>query len=149
MKLNSNEIQKILPHRYPFLLIDKITDCTPGESARAVKCVSANEMQFLGHFPEYHVMPGVLIIEALAQTGAVAILTKEENKGKLVFFGGIKEARFKRQVVPGDVLELSCEIIRSRGPIGSGRATAKVEGEVAVEAELTFVVGDKEVKNEK
>lgn len=149
MKLNSNEIQKILPHRYPFLLIDKITDCTPGESARAVKCVSANEMQFLGHFPEYHVMPGVLIIEALAQTGAVAILTKEENKGKLVFFGGIKEARFKRQVVPGDVLELSCEIIRSRGPIGSGRAIAKVEGEVAVEAELTFVVGDKELKNEK
>lgn len=149
MKLNSNEIQKILPHRYPFLLIDKITDCTPGESAHAVKCVSANEMQFLGHFPEYHVMPGVLIIEALAQTGAVAILTKEENKGKLVFFGGIKEARFKRQVVPGDVLELSCEIIRSRGPIGSGRAIAKVEGEVAVEAELTFVVGDKELKNEK
>ena len=143
MTLNSNEIQKTIPHRYPFLLIDKITECEPGVRAEGVKCVSANEMHFLGHFPEYHVMPGVLIVEALAQTGAVAILTKEENKGKLVFFGGIKEARFKRQVVPGDKLELSCEIIKARGPIGVGKALARVEGETAVEAELTFVVGER------
>ena len=149
MTLSSNEIAKILPHRFPFLMVDKITDMEPGKSADGIKCVCANEIQFMGHFPGQAVMPGVLMIEALAQTGAVALLCEEENKGKLVFFGGIKEARFKRQVVPGDVLELSCEIIRSRGPIGSGRATAKVEGEVAVEAELTFVVGDKEVKNEK
>ena len=101
MELNSNEIQKILPHRYPFLLVDKITECVPGKSATGIKCVSANEMQFLGHFPKKHIMPGVLIVEALAQTGAVAMLTEEENKGKLALFGGIKSCRFKRQVVPG------------------------------------------------
>ncbi len=140
MELNSNEIQKILPHRYPFLLVDKITEYVPGQSAKGIKCVTANEMQFLGHFPQKHVMPGVLILEALAQTGAVAILLEEENKGKIVLFGGIKSARFRKQVVPGDVLELSCEIIQKKGPVGIGKAVAKVDGQVAVSAELMFAV---------
>lgn len=140
MQLNSNEIQQILPHRYPFLLVDKIVDMEPGKSAKGIKCVSANEMQFMGHFPQMHVMPGVLIIEALAQTGAVALLCEEENKGKIAFFGGIKNARFRKQVVPGDVLELSCEIISRRGPVGIGKATATVDGKVAVTAELTFAI---------
>ena len=140
MELNSNEIQKILPHRYPFLLVDKITEYVPGQSAKGIKCVTANEMQFLGHFPQKHVMPGVLILEALAQTGAVAILLEEENKGKIVLFGGIKSARFRKQVVPGDVLELSCEIIQKKGPVGIGKAIAKVDGQVAVSAELMFAV---------
>ena len=140
MELNSNEIQQILPHRYPFLLVDKIVDFEPGKRAKGIKCVSANEMQFMGHFPQLHVMPGVLIVEALAQTGAVALLAEEENKGKIAFFGGIKNARFRRQVVPGDVLELSCEIITRRGPVGIGQATATVNGQVAVSAELTFAI---------
>ena len=140
MELNSNEIQQILPHRYPFLLVDKIVEMEPGKSAKGIKCVSANEMQFMGHFPQQHVMPGVLIIEALAQTGAVAILSEEENKGKIAFFGGIKNARFRKQVVPGDVLELSCEIISRRGPVGIGKATATVDGKIAVTAELTFAI---------
>ena len=140
MQLNSNEIQQILPHRYPFLLVDKIVELEPGKSAKGIKCVSANEMQFMGHFPQTHVMPGVLIIEALAQTGACAILCEEENKGKIAFFGGIKNARFRKQVVPGDVLELSCEIISRRGPVGIGKATATVDGKVAVTAELTFAI---------
>lgn len=140
MELNSNQIQEILPHRYPFLLVDRIVDMEPGKSAKGIKCVSANEMQFLGHFPEKHIMPGVLIIEALAQTGAVALLSEEENKGKIVLFGGIKSARFKKQVVPGDVLELDMEIISRKGPIGIGKAVAKVDGKIAVSAELTFVI---------
>lgn len=140
MELNSNQIQEILPHRYPFLLVDRITECEPGQSAKGIKCVSANEMHFLGHFPQKHVMPGVLIIEALAQVGAVAILTEEENKGKIVLFGGIKNARFRQQVIPGDVLELECEIINRKGPVGIGKATAKVGGKVAVSAELTFAI---------
>lgn len=140
MELNSNRIQEILPHRYPFFLVDRITECVPGRSAAGIKCVSANEMQFLGHFPTQHIMPGVLILEALAQTGAVAILTEEENKGKIVLFGGVKSARFKRPVVPGDVLEMKCEIVKRRGPIGIGSAVATVKGEVAVTAELTFAI---------
>lgn len=140
MELNSNQIQEILPHRYPFLLVDRILECEPGQSAKGIKCVTANEMHFLGHFPQKHVMPGVLIIEALAQTGAVAILTEEGNQGKIVLFGGIKNARFRTQVVPGDVLELSCEIISRKGPVGIGKAIAKVNGKVAVSAELTFAI---------
>ena len=140
MELNSNQIQEILPHRYPFLLVDKIIDFEPGKWAKGIKCVSANEMQFMGHFPGQHVMPGVLIIEALAQTGAVAILSKEENKGRIALFGGIKSAKFKRQVIPGDVLELSCEIIASKGPVGIGKAEAYVGGQLAVSAELTFAI---------
>ena len=140
MELNSNQIMEIIPHRYPFLLVDKITDYTPGESAVGIKCVTANEMHFCGHFPEKHVMPGVLIIEALAQVGAVALLSEPENKGKIALFGGIKNARFKRQVIPGDVLELKCEITRRRGPLGIGEAVAMVDGKVAVTAELTFAI---------
>ena len=140
MELHSNQIQEILPHRYPFLLVDRILECEPGQYAKGIKCVSANEMHFLGHFPRKHVMPGVLIIEALAQVGAVAILTEEENKGKIVLFGGIKNARFRQQVIPGDVLELSCEIISRKGPVGIGKAIAKVGGEVVVSAELTFAI---------
>ena len=140
MELNSNQIQEILPHRYPFLLVDRIVECEPGKMAKGIKCVSANEMHFLGHFPQKHVMPGVLIIEALAQTGAVALLLEEENKGKIALFGGIKNARFRQQVIPGDVLELSCEIINRKGPVGIGKAVAKVNGKVAVCAELTFAI---------
>ena len=140
MVLNSNQIQEILPHRYPFLLVDRITECEPGIRAKGRKCVSANEMQFAGHFPGKHIMPGVLIIEALAQTGAVAILTQEQNKGKIVLFGGIKQARFKRQVIPGDVLELSCEITASKGTVGIGSAQAYVDGELVVSAELVFAI---------
>lgn len=142
MQLNSNEIQKIIPHRYPFLLVDKITECEPGVSAKGIKCVTANEMHFCGHFPDMHVMPGVLIIEALAQVGAVAMLTLEENKGKTAFFGGIKNARFRQKVFPGDVLTLECEIKTRRGPLGIGTATAYVDGKVAANAELTFAIGD-------
>lgn len=142
MELNSNQIAEILPHRYPFALVDKITDFEPGKWAKGIKCVSVNEMHFCGHFPTHHVMPGVLIIEALAQVGAIAALSTEENKGKLGFLGGIKNARFKRQVVPGDVLELSCEITRQKGPVGVGTGVATVGGKVAVTAELTFVIGE-------
>lgn len=140
MELNSNQIQEMIPHRYPFLLVDRILECEPGKMAKGIKCVSANEMHFLGHFPQKHVMPGVLIIEALAQTGAVALLTEEENKGKIALFGGIKNARFRKQVIPGDVLELNCEIINRKGPVGIGKATAYVNGKVAVSAELTFAI---------
>ena len=114
----------------------------PGEWAKGIKAVTVNEPFFTGHFPQYKVMPGVLIIEALAQVGAVAILSLPENKGKLAFFGGIKNARFKKQVRPGDVLELSCELIERRGPVGFGKAVAKVDGKVAAQGELTFAVGD-------
>ena len=141
LKLDSNEIAAILPHRYPFALVDRIVDGEAGKWARGIKCVSVNEPFFQGHFPRYHVMPGVLIIEALAQVGAVAILSLPENKGKLAFFGGIKNARFKKQVRPGDVLELSCELIERRGPVGFGKAVAKVDGRVAAQGELTFAIG--------
>lgn len=140
--LDSNEIQKIIPHRYPFLLVDKIIDIQEGKSATGIKCVSANEMQFMGHFPDYHVMPGVLIVEALAQVGAVALLQEEENKDKLAFFAGINKCKFKRQVKPGDTLTLEIEIIKKRGPIGVGKAKATVDGELAASGELTFAIGE-------
>ena len=140
MELNSNQIQEILPHRYPFLLVDKITDMEPGRWAKGIKCVTANEMHFLGHFPEKHIMPGVLIMEALAQTGAVAILSQPEHKGKIVVFGGIKNCRFKQQVVPGDVLELYCEMTAVKGPAGFGKAIAKVDGKIAAQGEISFVI---------
>lgn len=141
MELNIEQIQEIIPHRPPFLLVDKIVDYVPGEWAKGIKAVTVNEPFFVGHFPQYKVMPGVLIIEALAQVGAVAILSLPENKGKLAFFGGIKNARFKKQVRPGDVLELSCELIERRGPVGFGKVVAKVDGKVAAQGELTFAVG--------
>ena len=142
MELDSDQIQEILPHRYPFQLVDKVTDYEPGKWAKGIKCVSVNEMQFCGHFPGEHVMPGVLVIEALAQVGAIAILSEEENKGKIAFFAGIKNARFKRQIKPGDVIEMECELTDRKGPIGNGKAVAKVDGKVAVMAELTFAVGN-------
>lgn len=140
MQLDTAEIMNILPHRYPFLLVDRIEDGEPGKWARGRKCVTANEMHFCGHFPGQPIMPGVLILEALAQVGAVAILTVPENKGKLALFGGVKNARFRKQVVPGDVLELECELIRRMGPVGVGKATATVDGKVACTAELTFAL---------
>jgi 3-hydroxyacyl-[acyl-carrier-protein] dehydratase len=140
MKLNIDEIKQILPHRYPFLLIDKITDGEEGKWAEAVKCVSGNEPFFQGHFPQMCVMPGVLILEALAQTGGVALLSVAEDKGKIALFGGVKNARFRRQVVPGDVLTLRCEMTRRMGDVGVATATAKVGDEVACTAELTFAI---------
>lgn len=140
MKYNSNEIQEILPHRYPFLLVDKIVDGEEGKWAKGIKCVTVNELFFCGHFPVEHVMPGVLIVEALAQVGAVALLSKEENRGKLAFFGGIKQAKFRGMVKPGDVLELSCELTKQRGAIGVGTAIAKVGEKVVCEAEITFAI---------
>lgn len=141
MQLNADEIREILPHRYPMLLVDRVLECEPGQSAVGIKCVSQNEQFFCGHFPQQSVMPGVLILEALAQVGAVAILTLPENKGKLAFFGGIKNARFRQKVVPGDVLTLSCELTRRMGPVGIGKAVAKVGDAIAAEAELTFAIG--------
>lgn len=145
--LNAAQIAKILPHRYPFALVDKITDYQPGVWARGVKCVTLNEPFFQGHFPGQPVMPGVLILEALAQTGAVAALSLPENRGKLALFGGVKQARFRRQVVPGDVLTLECELVEQHGPMGIGKATAWVDGVRAVNAELTFVIAPQEGGN--
>lgn len=139
--LGIKEIQEIIPHRHPFLLIDCIEEMEPGVSAVGYKSVTYNEPFFAGHFPQEPVMPGVLIVEALAQTGAVAILSKEENKGKVAYFGAINQAKFKKKVVPGDKLRLECRIIKQKGPVGVGQATATVDGKVAVSAELTFMIG--------
>lgn len=141
--LTAAQIAEILPHRYPFALIDRIVDYEPGEWAEGRKCVTMNEPFFQGHFPGEPVMPGVLIIEALAQTGAVAILSLPENRGKIALFGGIKNARFKEMVTPGDVLTLKCEIIDRKGPVGIGRAEARVDGKLACRAELTFAVAER------
>ena len=140
MELNANEIAQILPHRYPFALVDRITDYVPGQWAKGRKCVSVNEQFFCGHFPQEYGMPGVLILEALAQVGAVALLSMPENRGKLALFGGINKARFKRKVIPGDVLELECVLTRQRGPVGFGECVARVDGETACTAELLFAL---------
>ncbi len=140
MILDTKEIQKIIPHRYPMLLIDKIIELTEGEMAVGIKNVTFNEEFFQGHFPGNPVMPGVLIIEALAQTGAVAILTLDKFKGKTVYFGGIKSAKFKRKVCPGDTLKLVTKISKLKGSFGIGEAIAYVDDEVAAEAELIFAV---------
>ncbi len=140
MLLDINEIKKIIPHRYPFLLVDCIEEMEPGVRAVGYKNVTANEPFFQGHFPEYPVMPGVLIIEALAQVGAVAILSLDGNKGKLAFFGGIKNAKFRRQVIPGDRIRLETEIIKCKGPMGVGNATATVDGKLAAQAEISFMI---------
>ena len=139
--LNTQQIMEVLPHRNPFLLIDTIEELVPGEKAVAKKNVTMNEPYFMGHFPGNPVMPGVLIIEALAQTGAVAILCQDEWKGKTAYFAGINNAKFKQKVVPGATLELTTEIIKVKGPIGVGKAVAKVNGKTACMAELTFAIG--------
>lgn len=138
--MDIQRILSILPHRYPFLLVDRVVECVPGSHIKAYKNVSVNEPFFQGHFPGVPIMPGVLILEALAQTGAVAALSLEENRGKLAIFGGVKNARFKQPVLPGDVLELSCELVEQHGPIGFGKAVAKVDGKIAARCELTFVI---------
>ena len=137
-------IEEVLPHRAPFLLIDEVLEVTPGVGAVARKTVRADEWYLQGHFPGRPIMPGVLIVEALAQTGAVAVLSEEENRGKLAFFAGIDDCRFKRVVEPGDVLTLECEFVRVRGPIAKGQGRASVDGEVAAEATLTVFVGSEE-----
>lgn len=131
---------EIIPHRQPFLLIDTVEEWEPGVRAVAKKCVSYNEPFFGGHFPGEPVMPGVLIVEALAQTGAVAILGMEQNRGKTAYFAGINAAKFKQKVVPGDVLMLETEIIKQKGPIGVGKAVARVNDKLVCSAELTFAV---------
>ena len=131
---------EILPHRAPFLLVDRIDELEPGKKAVGVKAVTYNEPFFQGHFPQEPVMPGVLICEALAQVGAVALLSCEEYKGKIALFGGIQKARFRQKVVPGDVLTLKTELVKIKGPVGVGKATAYLGDKVCVEAELTFVV---------
>lgn len=139
--LNSNQIQKILPHRYPFLLVDRIEEMDENQIT-GIKCVTANEMIFLGHFPEKHVMPGVLIVEALAQTGAVLLLSKEENKGKIAFFAGINKMRFKRQVIPGDTMTLQVTFTKERAGIYFADVKALVEGKVAASGEIMCALGD-------
>lgn len=140
--MDIDQIMGILPHRYPFLLVDRITDVVPGQSAKGIKNVTINEPFFQGHFPSYPVMPGVLIVEALAQVGAVAMLSLPENKGKIGLFAGIDRLRFRRQVKPGDQLMLEVEIVYQKGPIGKGKAKATVGDEVAVEGELMFAITD-------
>ena len=140
--LNITEIQKILPHRHPFLLLDTVTDLVPGVSAVGHKAVTYTEPFFAGHFPGNPVMPGVLIIEAMAQTGAVALLGLPQWKGKTAYFVGIDKAKFSRKVVPGDVLMFEVNIIKPKGPFGIAEAVAKVDGETAAKAELTFAVGE-------
>jgi 3-hydroxyacyl-[acyl-carrier-protein] dehydratase len=144
--LDAQQIQAIIPHRYPFLLVDKIVEIEYGVRAVGIKNVTMNEPFFQGHFPNYPVMPGVLIVEALAQVGAVSLLGMDENKGKMAFFAGIDGVRFKRQVRPGDTLTLEVQIGRMRRGVGSGSAVATVDGELAVRGELMFAVADIEIE---
>lgn len=136
------DVQALLPHRYPFLLVDRIIEVVPGERAVGIKNVTINEPFFQGHFPGRPIMPGVLILEAMAQVGAVAILAAPENKNRLALFTGIDNLRFKRQVLPGDTLRLEMEILKMRGPVGKGRGMATVDGRVAAAGELMFALVD-------
>jgi len=138
--LDIKKIKEIIPQREPFLMIDKVEEYVPGESCTAYKILDLNESYFKGHFPGNPIMPGVLIVEALAQTGAVAILSLKENKGRNALFGGIDNLRFKKQVVPGNTLKLEVKIIKRKGPIGIGEAIATVDGIIAVRGELTFAI---------
>lgn len=140
MMLDIEEIMKIIPQRAPFLMIDRVESFEPGKNCVAYKNVCINEPYFQGHFPSKPIMPGVLIVEALAQAGAVAILSKEENKGKNALFGGIDKFKFKKQVVPGDTLKLEVNIIKEKGPIGIGEATAFINDKIVAKGELTFAV---------
>lgn len=139
--LDINQIKEIIPHRHPFLLLDYIEDYEPGEYAVGYKCVTYREDFFAGHFPKEPVMPGVLTVEALAQAGAVALLSLEENQGKTAYFGGINKCKFRGKVSPGDKVRLETKIIKRKGPVGVGEATASVDGKVVVSAELTFMIG--------
>ena len=139
--LGKEEIKKIIPQREPFLMIDEVEEYIPGESAVAYKYVNEEEWYFKGHFPGNPIMPGVLITESLAQAGAIAILSKEENKGKVAYFGAINKCKFRGKVIPGDKLRLEVKIIKQKGPLGIGEAVASVDGKVVVTAELTFMVG--------
>lgn len=139
-QINITEILKILPHRYPFLLIDKIVDIEANKSVTAIKNVTFNELFFQGHFPGTPIMPGVLILEALAQTGAAAILSIEENRGRIGLFVGANNVKFRRMVVPGDVLKLKCEMLRYRSNFGVAKCIAKVGDEIACEAEISFAI---------
>jgi 3-hydroxyacyl-[acyl-carrier-protein] dehydratase len=141
-RLGRREIQDILPHREPFLLLDEVLELDPGSRVVARKLVRDDEWYLAGHFPGNPIMPGVLMVEALAQAGALAVLSEEENRGKLALFAGIDDVRFKRIVRPGDELELTCEVEQVRGPIGRGKARATVDGELAVRGVLTFAVGE-------
>ena len=138
--LEAADIMRIIPHRYPFLLIDRVVELEPGKRVVAIKSVTANEPQFTGHFPDRPIMPGVLMVEALAQAGAVAVLSLSEYRGKLVLFAGIDDCRFRRTVLPGDQLVLKVELEKLRGMFGRARAVASVDGEVAVEATISFVI---------
>lgn len=139
--MDINEIREILPHRYPFLLVDRVTEVVEGKSIKGYKNVTINDQFFQGHFPEKPIMPGVLILEALAQLGAVSILSMDEFKGKIPMFAGADKVKWRKPVVPGDRLDLSCEIIKLRGPIGIGKAVATVEGKKVCEAEIMFAIG--------
>lgn len=140
LPLDSLAIRELIPHRYPFLLVDRVIELTPGERAVGIKNVSANEPFFQGHFPEFPVMPGVLIVEAMAQVGAVALMSVDDNKGKLGLFAGIDNVRFKRQVKPGDVLHMEVELGAFRRGIGTGTAKATVDGELACKGDLMFAL---------
>lgn len=141
MVMNINDIKKTIPHRYPFLLIDRVLDVVPGESVKALKNVTANEEFFQGHFPSEPVMPGVLIIEAMAQAGACALMTLEAYKGKTAYFGAIDKAKFRAKVTPGDALVLEVKIIKLKSSAGIAEGTAYVDGKKVCEAELTFLIG--------
>ncbi len=140
--LDSQQIQEIIPHRHPFLLIDRVVELEEGQRIKALKLVTASEPHFAGHFPENPVMPGVLIIEALAQAGAVAVLKQPQYQGRTAYFAGLDKCRFKRKGVPGDTLELHVEILKMRRNIGKGHAEARVDGELAATAEITFAIDD-------
>ena len=141
MIMDVKQIQEILPHRYPFLLVDRVLEMEEGKRIVASKAVTMNEYFFQGHFPQEPVMPGVLIMEALAQTGAIAVLSMEQNRGKIAYFGGMNKVKFRNKVVPGDVLTLEMEIVKLKSRAGIGKGTAYVDGKKVAEGELTFMIG--------